>query len=172
VGPCRPEVDMANRTDAAGSLGQRIRGLRGEARREVIAEVVSRWRESGQSRAAFCREVGIATVTLTRWIRQLDASRAPCHSPPCSASRHSGKTVRDLVSPGEHLACQEHRRSWGPRLPECEPAPGSASLRRVPRSPFPVPRSLHPTARVMCTRHSAAPGSPRGAPVWRQPEPL
>ena len=73
---------MAKRTDAAGSLGQRMRGLRGEARLEAIGEIVARWRESGQSRAAFCRELGVATVTLSRWIHRLDASRVATQASP------------------------------------------------------------------------------------------
>jgi len=71
---------MAKRVGRTG-LGERMRALRGEARLEAIGEVVARWRESGRSRAAFCREVGIASVTLTRWIRQLDASRAAKAAP-------------------------------------------------------------------------------------------
>ena len=67
---------MAKRTDKPGKLGMRMRGLRGETRLEAIGGVVARWRESGKSRAAFCREVGIATVTLGRWVRQLEAARA------------------------------------------------------------------------------------------------
>ena len=54
------------------SLGKRMRGLRGEARLTAIRDVVSQWRASGQSQAAFCREVGIATVTLGRWLRRLE----------------------------------------------------------------------------------------------------
>ena len=73
---------MAKRTDSAGSLGQRMRGLRGEARLEAIGEIVARWRESGQSRAAFCRELGIAAVTLSRWISRLDASRPATQTSP------------------------------------------------------------------------------------------
>jgi len=37
---------------------------------------VAQWRESGQSQAAFCREVGIATVTLGRWLKQLESAKA------------------------------------------------------------------------------------------------
>jgi hypothetical protein len=61
----------------AERLGQRMRGLRGEARLKAIGEVVSRWRASGRSQAAFCSEIGIATVTLGRWLRRLEAARAP-----------------------------------------------------------------------------------------------
>lgn len=56
------------------SLGKRIHGLRGAARLTAIGEVVSQWRASGTSRAAFCREVGIAPVTLGRWIGRLEAA--------------------------------------------------------------------------------------------------
>ena len=66
---------MAKRICRTG-LGERVRALRGEARLEAIGEIVSRWRDSGKSRTAFCREVEIATVTLTRWIRELDARQA------------------------------------------------------------------------------------------------
>ena len=59
------------------SLGQRMRRLRGEEREAAIRDVISRWRESGQSQAAFCSEIGIATVTLARWLRKLEAAKAP-----------------------------------------------------------------------------------------------
>jgi len=59
------------------NLGKRMRALRGEARLVAIGEVVSQWRTSGRSQAAFCRDVGIATVTLGRWLRQLEANRKP-----------------------------------------------------------------------------------------------
>ncbi len=57
------------------SLGKRMRGLRGDARLTAIRDVVSQWRATGQSQAAFCREVGIATVTLGRWLRRLEVER-------------------------------------------------------------------------------------------------
>ena len=68
---------MAEQANESESLGKRMRSLRGKARLAAISEVVTRWRESGQSRAAFCREVDIATVTLGRWVRQLEAAEAP-----------------------------------------------------------------------------------------------
>lgn len=58
------------------SLGRRMRRLRGEERDSEIRDVISRWRESGQSQAAFCSEIGIATVTLARWLRKLEAGKA------------------------------------------------------------------------------------------------
>ena len=61
---------------AEESLGQRMRSLRGEARLRAIGEVVAQWRQSGQSQAVFCREAGIATVTLGRWLKQLAAGKA------------------------------------------------------------------------------------------------
>ena len=73
---------MEERADEPLSLGKRMQTLRGEARLAAIGEVVARWRESGQSQAAFCREVGIATVTLGRWVRQLEAAKAPKSSEP------------------------------------------------------------------------------------------
>ena len=58
------------------SLGKRLHRLRGDARLAAIGEVVSEWRKSGQSQAEFCREKGIATVTLGRWLRHLEANKA------------------------------------------------------------------------------------------------
>ena len=57
------------------SLGKRVQRLRGEARLAAIGEVVSEWRSSGQSQSAFCREKGIATVTLGRWLRHVEANK-------------------------------------------------------------------------------------------------
>ena len=57
------------------SLGMRIKHLRGDARREALSQVVSEYKSSGLSPAAFCKSVGIATVTLSRWQREL--RRAP-----------------------------------------------------------------------------------------------
>ena len=73
---------MNERADEPESLGKRMQGLRGEARLGAIGEVVSRWRESGKSQAAFCREVGIATVTLGRWLRKLEVAKARKPSEP------------------------------------------------------------------------------------------
>ena len=56
---------------AEQSLGMRIKHLRGAARREAISEVVSEYRSSGLGPAAFCKSVGIARVTLSRWQREL-----------------------------------------------------------------------------------------------------
>ena len=64
------------------SLGNRMKALRGEARLAAIGEVVSQWRASGKSQTAFCGEVGIATVTLGRWLRRLEVARAPKVSEP------------------------------------------------------------------------------------------
>lgn len=58
------------------SLAKRLRGLRGPARLDALQEVVSRWRTSGRSQAAFCREAGIAPVTLARWVRRVEAAGA------------------------------------------------------------------------------------------------
>ena len=58
------------------SLGERMQRLRGAARLAAIGEVVSQWRASGQSQTAFCREAGIATVTLGRWLRRLESAKA------------------------------------------------------------------------------------------------
>ena len=60
----------------AESLGRRMRRLRGAERQAALRDVVTRWRSSGKSRAAFCREAGIATVTLARWLRRLEGRKA------------------------------------------------------------------------------------------------
>jgi len=92
---------MSKRASAVGSLGHRIRGLRGETRLDAIKEVVARWRASGKSRTAFCREVGIATVTLARWIRRLDASQAEAPSGPVlveiDVQKHHGRDPFEVV---------------------------------------------------------------------------
>lgn len=49
-------------------LGRRIGRLRGEARRREIDAVLTRWKASDLSRAGFCREEGISTQTLRRWL--------------------------------------------------------------------------------------------------------
>lgn len=76
----------------ADGLAKRLRGLRGEARREALLDVVSRWRGSGQSRAAFSRELGIAPVTLGRWVRRIEASRPATPAGPVlvEVGRHEG----------------------------------------------------------------------------------
>jgi len=73
---------MAQRADGPESLGRRMQGLRGDARLAAIGEIVSQWRESGRSQAAFSREIGIAPVTLGRWIRRLEAAKAPAPKGP------------------------------------------------------------------------------------------
>ena len=55
------------------SLGQRIKHLRGDARRTAIEDVIRLFESSGKTRAQFCRDVGIATVTLGRWQAELKA---------------------------------------------------------------------------------------------------
>lgn len=56
------------------SLGQRIKHLRGDARRTSIEEVIRSFESSGKTRSQFCREVGIAAVTLGRWQAELKAA--------------------------------------------------------------------------------------------------
>ena len=73
---------MSDRADEPESLGKRMQRLRGEARLAAIGEIVSQWRESGSSHAVFCREVGIARVTLGRWLRQLEMVKAPSSTEP------------------------------------------------------------------------------------------
>ncbi|MCP5067922.1 MAG: hypothetical protein GY946_15280 [bacterium] len=51
----------------ASGLGRRMRKLKGAARRAAIREVVEAFTASGQSRVAYCRDIGIAPVTLSRW---------------------------------------------------------------------------------------------------------
>ena len=58
------------------SLGKRIQRLRGTARVDAIREVVSRWEASRSSRVSFCKAEGIATVTLGRWIRELQTGES------------------------------------------------------------------------------------------------
>ncbi len=69
------EVSMSD------GLGKRIQRLRGEERETAIREVVSRWRSSGSSKVAFCKAEGIATVTLTRWLRRLEVVRGVDRAP-------------------------------------------------------------------------------------------
>ncbi len=64
------------------SLGKRMQGLRGEARLTAIGEVVAQWRASGKSQTAFCREAGMAPVTLSRWLRKLEAHKQPKEQAP------------------------------------------------------------------------------------------
>jgi transcriptional regulator with XRE-family HTH domain len=73
---------MQQEAVAGEGLGTRIRALRGAARISAIREVVSQWRSSGKSQASFCRETGIATVTLARWLRQLEAHKPPSEQAP------------------------------------------------------------------------------------------
>jgi hypothetical protein len=56
------------------SLGQRIKHLRGDARRAAIQRVLKDFSSSAKSRAAFCRDVGIAVVTLGRWEREVEGT--------------------------------------------------------------------------------------------------
>ncbi len=46
-----------------------IRRLRGGAREVHARRVIARFAASGSCKAAFCREEGICTATLTRWLR-------------------------------------------------------------------------------------------------------
>jgi hypothetical protein len=50
--------------------GKRLQRLRGEARERAAREILSRWTASDLSQAAFCRQEGIASITLTRWISE------------------------------------------------------------------------------------------------------
>ena len=91
------EVSMSD------SLGRRIRGLRGEERTAAIEEVVSRWRASGSSKVSFCKAEGIATVTLGRWLRKLEAGKAAVRAPVLVEVGRRERRVRDgyeLVLPG------------------------------------------------------------------------
>ncbi len=56
------------------SLGQRIKHLRGDARGAAIREVIESFESSGKTRAAFCRDAGIAAITLGRWQAELKAA--------------------------------------------------------------------------------------------------
>lgn len=56
---------------AEQSLGMRIKNLRGAARRDAISKVLSEYRRSKLSAAAFAKSVGIAAVTLSRWQREV-----------------------------------------------------------------------------------------------------
>ena len=58
------------------SLGRRIRGLRGDARRKAIGDVLSRLSRWSGSRKAFCEHEGIAAITLMRWERELASAAA------------------------------------------------------------------------------------------------
>lgn len=57
----------------AKSLGSRMRSLQGEERLKALGSIVASWRASGKSQAAFSRELGVASVTLGRWVRELEA---------------------------------------------------------------------------------------------------
>ena len=56
------------------SLGQRVKHLRGDARRASIEEVIRSFESSGKTRSQFCRDAGIAAVTLGRWQAELKAA--------------------------------------------------------------------------------------------------
>ena len=60
---------------AARDTGRMIRPLRGSERERAVREVLSRWREGGGTKVAFCRREGIACVTLARWLREFPARR-------------------------------------------------------------------------------------------------
>jgi hypothetical protein len=49
-----------------------MRRLGRAARERAIGEVLERWRASREPKGAFCRREGIASVTLTRWLRKFD----------------------------------------------------------------------------------------------------
>lgn len=67
---------------AEQSLGMRMKRLKGEARREAIAQVVSDYQASELTASEFCKSRGIATVTLSRWQRELRrGSRGKASSP-------------------------------------------------------------------------------------------
>lgn len=68
---------------AEQSLGMRIKNLRGAARRDEISKVLSEYRRSKLSAAAFAKSAGIAAVTLSRWQREVRvASREKAPTPP------------------------------------------------------------------------------------------
>ena len=52
------------------SLGRRVGHLRGEARRCEIERVLLLWEGADQSGVHFCREQGISTQTLRRWLEE------------------------------------------------------------------------------------------------------
>jgi len=66
----------------AKSLGARMHALRGEARVKALGEIVAAWRASGKSQGAFSREVGVASVTLGRWSREVEVDNQVEHQAP------------------------------------------------------------------------------------------
>lgn len=66
----------------ASAIGQRMRRLKGSARLAAIGEVVEAFRASGKSRVAYCSDLGMAPVTLSRWESELEASASPAPSAP------------------------------------------------------------------------------------------
>lgn len=59
------------------SESRRVSGferLRGPARERAVREVLARWQEANLSKAAFCRQEGIASITLSRWLAQFGPS--------------------------------------------------------------------------------------------------
>lgn len=44
--------------------------LRGADREHAAREVLARWTASGLTRTAFCRQAGLAPVTLRRWLAE------------------------------------------------------------------------------------------------------
>ena len=85
----------------AVSLGQRIKHLRGDARRLAIQQVLKDFAGSARSRTAFCRDVGIAVVTLGRWEREVSGvPLAHKPAPEFVEVGGSGKRGFDLKLPG------------------------------------------------------------------------
>ncbi len=83
------------------SLGQRIKHLRGDARRAAIQRVLQDFRESGQSRTAFCRGVGIAVVTLGRWEAEIGhGKRTKATEPEFVEVGRGGVGAFELMLPG------------------------------------------------------------------------
>jgi len=72
-----------------------MRRLRGAERQAALRDVVARWRASGKSQTAFCREAGIATVTLTRWLRRLEGEKAVERGPVLVEVGRRAGPVRD-----------------------------------------------------------------------------
>jgi hypothetical protein len=65
------------------SRGEEFRRLRGAARERAARVILARWEGSELSKAAFCRQEGIASVTLTRWLTEFGAgAKRPTTSGP------------------------------------------------------------------------------------------
>lgn len=67
-----------------------MRSLRGEVRLKAIREVVVAWRASEKSQAAFSRGLGVASVTLGRWAREVEPSSSVEHEAPVFVELGSG----------------------------------------------------------------------------------